>query len=111
MSKPKIKKQPKSIHRSTRPDDGNAFLPDPGGGPAHTNDDIAENLAEQFLESATSGEEVGEDALNVQTEEEDGGPFVPSTAEDEFAHEPDASNPLDAEPETFPTPMRSPPDD
>nr|MBK7069667.1 hypothetical protein [Deltaproteobacteria bacterium] len=37
------------LHVGERMDDGNAFIRDPGSGPAHTRDDLAENLAEQFL--------------------------------------------------------------
>jgi hypothetical protein len=96
--------------RSQRSDDANAFIPDPGSGPAHTDDEFAENMAEQFLESATSGEDQGDAALNAAQEEEDGGPFVASTGEAEYALEPDASNPPDAEVENFPSPMRAPND-
>src|SRR5690349_19038455 len=39
-------------------DDGNAFLPDPREtGQSRTRDDLAESLAEEFLEAATSAEE------------------------------------------------------
>lgn len=62
--------------RALRRDDGNAFIPDPGEGAAHTDDSLAEGLAEAFLESATSGEEQGEEALNALVAEELGGPFL-----------------------------------
>lgn len=62
--------------RRSRKDSGEAFLPDPGAGAAHTNDTLAENLAEEYLESATSGEERGEEALNELVTEEIGGPFI-----------------------------------
>jgi hypothetical protein len=83
-------------------DDGNAFLPDPQSGPAHTNDDLAEMVAEEFLRSATSGEEVGEDVRNQVVPEELGGPFVPSSSDEELADGVDAANPIDAEVEPFP---------
>ncbi len=65
--------------RHERKDDGNAFIRDPGSGPAHTRDQLAEELAEEFLSSATSGEGQAEDALNADVEEELGGPFVMTT--------------------------------
>ena len=61
----------KTAHRpSTRPDDANAFLPDPGSGPARTDDDLAEVLAEEFLEAATSAEEKTEDVRDAFVTEE-----------------------------------------
>jgi hypothetical protein len=47
--------------QSSRHDDGNAFFPDPGEGPARAPDDLAESLAEEFLEAATTGDVVHED--------------------------------------------------
>src|SRR3954471_16589676 len=93
--------------RSRREDHADAFLPDPDGGPAHTNDDLAEELAEEFLKSATSGEYVGEDELDQEVPEESGGPFIISSGRDEFARDVDASNPLDANREALPSPMRA----
>ena len=52
------------VARHERPDSGDAFIPDPGEGPAHTRDDLAEELAEEFLTSATSAEESLPDALD-----------------------------------------------
>lgn len=69
-----------------------------------TRDDLAEGLAEDFLASATSGEEQGEISHERIVEEEEGGPFVPSSAKKEFARGVDASNPRDSVPEPFPTP-------
>jgi len=40
--------------------------------------------------------------------EELGGPFTETSAAEEFANAPDASNPLDAEKEPFPTTTRPP---
>lgn len=62
--------------RQGRRDDGNAFVRDPESGPARVQDDLAEMVAEAYLESATSGEERGEDMLNEFVVEELGGPFV-----------------------------------
>jgi hypothetical protein len=80
------------------PDDGVAFL----GGP-HAKDDLAESLGEQFVETATTGEDEGEEFLAQEVPEEVGGPFVPSTAGREFADGPDPSNPPGAKREPFPT--------
>ena len=92
-----------AAHRS---DEGTAFLPDPydgAGAPARTDDSFAETLAEEFVSSATNAEETVEDDFNQVQSEELGGPFTETTAAEEFANAPDASNPLDAEREPFPT--------
>jgi len=65
-------------------------MPDPEGGPAHIGDDLAENLAEEYVDAVTS--------------EEIGGPFVFTSAADEFAHDIDGANPPDAEREPLPRP-------
>ncbi len=91
-----------------RPDSGDAFLRDPGEGPARVNDELAEGLAEEFLRSATSAEESLSDALESEVPEEQGGPFVPSTGKQEFAKGTDASNPRGARKEAFPTPNAVP---
>jgi hypothetical protein len=93
--------------RSRRDDHADAFLPDPDGGPAHTNDDLAEEMAEEFLKSATSGEYVSEDELDQEVPEESGGPFVIHPAHYEFARDIDDSNPADASREALPSPMRA----
>jgi hypothetical protein len=79
-----------------------AFLPDPNGGPARTDEDLAEELAEEFVTQATSGTEHEETIQDEITPDEIGGPFVPSTAKEEFAAGTDASNPSDAEPAPLP---------
>jgi hypothetical protein len=94
-------------HAGRRSDSGDAFLPDPEGGPARSSDDLAEEIAEVFLQSATSGEEAGEEVANAEVPEERGGPFVVTTAGKEFADGVDESNPEDAEPAPFPTANRS----
>jgi hypothetical protein len=92
-----------AAHRRERSDDGNAFIPDPGDGPARTRDDLAENLAEGFLQSATSGESVTEEQNDEVVPEELGGPFVETSASEEFADGTDESNPADAEAAALPT--------
>jgi hypothetical protein len=98
----------KHVAKHTRPDSGDAFLPDPGDGPARTKDDLAEELAEGFLTSATSAEEALPDVLEGEVPEEQGGPFVPSTGKQEFARGVDPSNPRGAKKEPFPTPNAVP---
>jgi len=100
----KVKAPPK---RPGRPDDGTAFLPEPGEHHRGKPDDLAEELGEQFLKSATSGEEAAEEEFNAAVVEEVGGPFVPSSMEKEAAEGTDESNPVDAQPEPFPSPMRA----
>jgi hypothetical protein len=93
----------KRSRASARPrtDDANAFMPDPEGGPAHIPDDLAENLAEEFVDAVTGGDGGGDDAAVT---EEIGGPFIVTSAADEFAHDIDAANPPDAEREPLPRP-------
>jgi len=91
-------------HPHERPDDGNAFIPDPEGGPAHTDDDLAESLAEEFLDAATSGRDA-EEELDAVVPEEIGGPFVETTAAEEFAQGIDEANPEAASREPLPRPV------
>jgi hypothetical protein len=80
-------------------DDSTAFL---GGN--RSADDLAEELGEEVVETATTGEYEAEDAFNQRVPEDRGGPFVPSTAGTEFARDDvDESNPKDATREPFPT--------
>jgi hypothetical protein len=88
-----------------RSDDANAFIPDPEQGPARTSDDLAELLAEDFVESATRGNEVLEDDLDQPLSDEIGGPFVVTRAREEFAEGTDDSNPEDAEAAPLPKPV------
>jgi hypothetical protein len=91
--------------RRGRSDDANAFMPDPEDGPARIGDDLAENLAEEYVQAATMGNEVVEDDLDAVVPEEIGGPFVETSAADEFAHDTDDANPIDAEREPLPRPI------
>jgi len=88
-------------HRS---DDANAFMPDPEDGPARIRDDLAENLAEDYLQAATQGMEVEEDHDQI-VPEEFGGPFVETSAAEEFALDTDEANPEDASREPLPRPV------
>jgi hypothetical protein len=89
-------------HRHQRSDDGNAFIPDPEDGPARTRDSLAENLAEEYLQGATGGDAVAEELNDEVVPEELGGPFVETSALEEFADGTDESNPPDAETEPLP---------
>jgi hypothetical protein len=70
------------------------FDPDRSGG----DDDLAELLGEEYVRSVTSGEEQGVELRDQPVPEDEGGPFVESSAQREFAHGED-----DAEPEALPT--------
>jgi hypothetical protein len=85
-----------------RTDTADAFMPDPEDGPARIKDDLAEVLAEDFLRSATSGDNVDDEVMEQVVAEEFGGPFVESSADEEFAEGTDESNPIDAVPEPLP---------
>ncbi len=85
-----------------RSDAADAFFPDPGGGPIVAPDAFAEELAEEFLASATTGQEQAPDAYDQVVEEEAGGPFVPSSRRKEFAR--GRKGQPDFEMEAFPTP-------
>src|SRR5215471_2876472 len=75
-----------AARRHPRSDDGNAFIPDPEDGPARVSDDLAENLAEEFVQGATSGgEPVAEEQNDEVVPEELGGPFIETSAREEFA--------------------------
>ena len=92
--------------RRSRPDSGDAFFPDPSGGPARATDPFAQELAEEYVQSVTSAEEAAPDLLDEEQTEEEGGPFVVTPASKEFADGLDPSNPRDAEAEPLPSPMR-----
>jgi hypothetical protein len=79
-------------HVTGRSDEGSAFLPDPydgGRARAHTDDVLAEILAEDFLIAVTSAEEVLETQRDEVGPEELGGPFVETTSADEVGTEDD----------------------
>jgi hypothetical protein len=66
-------------------------------------DSNAEECAEDFVMTVTSGEDGGEAGLDDETDEERGGPFVETGASAEFAYGVDESNPADGAREPFPT--------
>lgn len=89
-----------------RADDGEAFVHDPHGGPAHSKEQLGETLAEEFLQSATSAQEVSEEVRDALVPEELGGPFVQHSADEEFADDVDEANPVEAQRAAFPTALR-----
>ena len=94
--------RPRHRH-GVRRDAADAFFPDPGEGPALAPDDLAEELAEGFLASATMAQGQGEESHEQFVEEEIGGPFV-LTGGKEFAHGPTGWSTLSSELEPYPAP-------
>ena len=92
-------------HAHPRSDDADAFMPDPGDGPARIKDDLAESLAEEYLQAATRGNDADEEHLEGVVPEEIGGPFIETSAAEEFANDTDEMNPPDAEREPLPRPV------
>ena len=68
----------------------------------HSNEAIAEEFGEGAVSNMTSGEDSLPDALDEDTDEDTGGPFVETSAAEEFADGPDASNIEGATREPFP---------
>jgi hypothetical protein len=73
----------KIIRPKARKDDADAFITEAEAATG-TPDDLAEHLAEEFLRSASSGEDMEEDARDEVLAEEIGGPFIESGPEEEF---------------------------
>lgn len=72
-------------------------------------DDLARELGETFVQSATSGEESEVERKEELTTEELGGPFVVTSAEEEFAAGTDASNIAEASREPLPRTSKAEP--
>jgi hypothetical protein len=68
----------------------------------------AELLGELFIASALAGEGSLPALLDEVSAEEDGGPYLNVSGRAEFARDVDASNPLGAEREPFPTAVHGP---
>jgi hypothetical protein len=101
--------------RQGRPDDGNAFLPDPNGGPTgptdpndEQTDRLAELMGEEYIASATVAEHVDSDVHDAVVPEELGGPFLEEPAAAELVDDDDPSNPPGTEPAPFPAAGRRP---
>lgn len=67
-----------------------------------SSDATAEQFGEETVSAMTSGESSNEEDRDEHVEEEDGGPFVETSAEEEFAAGTDESNIADATREPFP---------
>lgn len=78
------------------PDDDRAFMDD-----SSDEDPLGEELGEAFVRHATSGDDEIE-ALDQPVPEEIGGPWVTTTAEEEFADDYDDSNLPSSTREPFP---------
>jgi hypothetical protein len=65
-------------------------------------DPIAEEQGEEFVATVTGAQDEGQEVLDQKMEEEDGGPFVETDADTEFASGTDASNIQSATREPFP---------
>lgn len=83
---------------STTPEDDRAFLDG-----AQSGDTLAEQLGEEFVESATSGQDEGDEKFEQVVPEENGGPFVETSANTEFAGGTDETNIKEAKKAPFPT--------
>lgn len=91
------------LSRSTRRDDV-AFI-----SRRRTTEDIGEELGEAFVNAATSGQGAELERLDRVTEDELGGPFVPSSDGLEFAPGTDESNIAEATREPLPRTSRAEP--
>ena len=94
---PKYAKELRALGGHDEGNDTTAFVQRP-----RSKDDLAEELGEEFVMTATTGEDEGEDVANQAVPEELGGPFVVTDAATEFAQGTDASNPRGAKREPFP---------
>jgi len=65
-------------------------------------EELSEELGEAFVQAVTSGEDAEIERRDSVTPEESGGPFVPSTAGQEFAGGTDESNIPEATREALP---------
>lgn len=84
-----------SLENRNRDGDSRAFL---DGAP----EELAEELGEAFVQAVTSGEDAELERRERVTPEESGGPFVPSSADQEFADGTDESNIAEATREALP---------
>lgn len=93
-----------------RSDDADAFIRHPDSRRhTTTHDDLAVTLGQEFVTSATTGEDVADEDLEQEVPEDVGGPFLESDASREFDPHADASNPAGATKEALPTAMGSGP--
>lgn len=79
----------KHSREAARSDGGVAFLPDPESGPVLTDDELAENMGQEYLTSATSGEEATPDDGEALRVEELGEPLLETSTDEELAKDDD----------------------
>jgi hypothetical protein len=103
---PQYERELLAASRENQGDDGNtsAFITR-----LVTGDALGEELGEAFVQSATSGEDAETERQDRVISEEQGGPFVPSSAAEEFASGTDASNIAGATREPFPKTSKTDP--
>jgi hypothetical protein len=88
----------KSEGSSSEGEDDRAFLDSP-----RSTDDLAEQLGEEFVERAPSGQDEGDEKFDQVVPEENGGPFIETSGNTEFAGGTDESNIKGARKAPFPT--------
>jgi hypothetical protein len=71
-------------------------------------DSVGRELGEEFVENLTGADDAATEDRAANTTEEQGGPFLITSAVQEFAEGVDASNPAGAKREPFPTAMKPP---
>ena len=90
--------------KAQRHDDADAFIPESGSSD-RSRDDLAELLAEDFLKSATGGDDIEESVRDEVLEEELGGPFLTTDGATEFGstvNEAEPDDPASEEREALP---------
>jgi hypothetical protein len=93
---PKYGRELRKLSEPPEPDPESFF-----GGP-RAKDDLSEEMGEEVVATATTGEYEAEAVREQDVPEEVGGPFVETTAREEFGHGTDPSNPKGATREPFP---------
>jgi hypothetical protein len=88
--------------KSSRDDEPRAFID------GAATEELSEELGEAFVQAATTGEDAELERRESVSPEEVGGPFVPSTAGQEFAGGTDESNIPEATREALPTTSKAP---
>jgi hypothetical protein len=93
---PKYGRELRKLSEPPEPDPESFF-----GGP-RSNDDLSEEMGEEVVATATTGEYEAEAVREQEVSEEVGGPFVETTGREEYGHGTDPSNPKSSTREPFP---------
>ena len=93
---PKYGRELRRLSEPPEPDPESFF-----GGPS-TTDDLSEEMGEEVVATATTGEYEAESVREQDVPEEVGGPFVETTGREEYGHGTDPSNPKGSTREPFP---------